>query len=168
MSNRTKSERKIKRNFGTSKFEYSEGPLGDVLRTSWEGTESTFQGRPLNVRLRHPQDDRSRRPEDGQIRSLWNVLVTLDRDVLGTSWGPIFPDWVVSFLLVKNVFNILLFTKMVKKLELYAKCFQEWVQNLSFLIKNNEFLEKYSEICGKVRNSIKNGLILNLYTMKHM
>ena len=42
--------------FETSKFEYSEGPLGDVLMTHWGGPESTSQGRRLNVRLRRPLD----------------------------------------------------------------------------------------------------------------
>ena len=32
--NRITSERKVRKNVGTSKFEYSEGPLGDVLGTS--------------------------------------------------------------------------------------------------------------------------------------
>ena len=33
---------------------------------------------------------------DGQIGSLGHVLGTLERDVLGTSWGLIFTDWVES------------------------------------------------------------------------
>ena len=45
----------------TYNFEYSQGPLGDVLRTSWGRPESTSQGRPLNVRLRRPLDDISGR-----------------------------------------------------------------------------------------------------------
>ena len=92
-----------------SKFEYSQGPLGDVMRTSWDRPESTSQGRPLNVRLRCPldiisgrpqdvrlgclRDIRSGRPRDGQIGSLEDDLGTLEEDALGTSWGPIFAGW---------------------------------------------------------------------------
>ena len=45
---------KVRKNAGTSKFEYSGGPLGDVLRTSWGRPESTSEERPLNVGLEHP------------------------------------------------------------------------------------------------------------------
>ena len=89
--------------------------LGDVLRRSWGRPESTSQerhldirlGRPLgvisrrppDVRSGRPQDDSSGRPWDGQIRSLGDVLGTLDGDVLGTSGGPIFTGWEISGLL---------------------------------------------------------------------
>ena len=52
-------------------FEYSEGPLRDVLRTSWGRPESTCQGRPFE-RL----DVISGHPRDGQIGSLGDVLGT--------------------------------------------------------------------------------------------
>ena len=102
--NRISSERKCekaKKNFLESKFEYSQGPLGDVLRTSWGGPKSFNQGRPLNVRLRRPVDAISGRPQDvrlgssrdGQIGSLEDVLETLKGDALGTSWPPIFARW---------------------------------------------------------------------------
>ena len=71
---------------------YFEGPLGDVLGTSWGRPELTSQGRPVDVRLGRPldvrlarpldvvsgrpQDVRSERPWDGQIGSLGNVLGT--------------------------------------------------------------------------------------------
>ena len=82
MVNRISSERKVRKNVGTSKFEYSEGPLGDVLRTSWGRPESTSQGRPLNVGLGrplnvisgHPRDVRSGPPQNGQIGSLGDWL----------------------------------------------------------------------------------------------
>ena len=64
-------------------FEYSQGPLGDILRTSWGRFESTSQGRPFNVRLRRPQDVRLGRPRDGQLGSLGDV-----------GGGPIFAGWV--------------------------------------------------------------------------
>ena len=35
-----------------------------------------------------------------------------------------------------------------------------------FLIKDDELLEKYNEIWEKVRNNIKNNLIVNLHMMK--
>ena len=86
----------------TSKFECFEGPLGVALRTSWESPESTSQERILNARLRRPldvilgrpEDFRSGRPQYGQIGSLADVLQTLNGDVLGTFWGPVFADWV--------------------------------------------------------------------------
>ena len=52
-----------------------------------------ISGRPQDVRLGRPRDVRSGRRRDGQIGSLWDVLETLDGDVLGTSWGPIFAGW---------------------------------------------------------------------------
>ena len=89
------SKRKVKRNFGTSKCGCFEGPLGNLLRTSWERPESTSQGRSLKVRLGrpldvilgrpqdvksgHPREFRLGRPRDGQIGPLG--------DVLGTSSG---------------------------------------------------------------------------------
>ena len=87
-----------KKSVGTSKFEYSEGPLVDVLRTSLGRPELTSQGRPLDViserlqdvRLGRPRDARSGRSRDGQIGSLGDVLRTLEGDLLRTSWGPIF------------------------------------------------------------------------------
>ena len=79
--------------------------------TYWGGPESTSQGRRLNVRLRRPLDVISGRLQnvrlglpldvrsgplpDGQIGSLRDVLGTLEGDVLGTSWQPIFAGWVV-------------------------------------------------------------------------
>ena len=83
---------------GTSKFEYSEGPPGDVLRTSWGRPESTCQERPLNVRLGCSQDVRWRSPQDGQIGFLGDVLATLEGDIFGKSLGPIFAGWVTITL----------------------------------------------------------------------
>ena len=90
---RISSERKVTKNAGTSKFEYSEDPLGDVLRTSWGCPESISQGRPLNVRFGRPLDGISGRPQGrpggGQIGSLGDVLRDVGggrpRDVLGTN-----------------------------------------------------------------------------------
>ena len=100
--------------------EYSEDPLGNVLRTSWGRPESTSQERPLNVRLGRPLnvisgypqdvklgrswdgqigslgDVRSGCPRDGQIESLGDVLGMLEGDVLGKSWRPIFAGWAFS------------------------------------------------------------------------
>ena len=75
---------------------------------SWGRPESTSQGRSLNVRLGCPlevisgglQDIRWRRPRDGQIESSGDVLETLEGDVLGTSWGPIFVSWDQAFVIV--------------------------------------------------------------------
>ena len=113
------SKRKVKRKLGTSnRWSHIvpktcfQGRLRDVLRTSWGRPETISQGRPLGGRLGHPQDVisrypqdvglgrpqdvRSRRPRDGQIGSLGDVLWTLEGDVFGTYWGPIFADWVHS------------------------------------------------------------------------
>ena len=48
---------------------------------------------PQDVRLRRPRNLRSGPPHDGQIGSLEDVLGTLEGDVLGTSWEPIFAGW---------------------------------------------------------------------------
>ena len=101
--NQISSKRKVKR--------YFEHPSLSTLRTSWGRPESTSQGCPLNVTLRRPLDVisgrpqdvrlrrlwdvRSRRPRDGQIGSLGNVLGSLEGDVPGRSWGPIFAGWVM-------------------------------------------------------------------------
>ena len=112
MVNRISSERTVTKNAGTSKFEFSDDPLGDVLRTSWGRPKSNSQGRPLNVRLGRPldvipgrlQDVRLGRPwdvrlgrhRDGQIGSLGESWGTLEGDVLGMSWGPITAGWKIG------------------------------------------------------------------------
>ena len=94
-------------------FEYSKGPLWDVLKTSWGRPESTSQGHPMSVRLgRHlevisgrpqdvrlgrPQEVRSGLPWDGETGFLGDVLGMLEGDILGTSWGPIIAGWFVWF-----------------------------------------------------------------------
>ena len=80
------SERKVKRNVGTSKFEYFEIPLGDLLRMSWGRLESTSQGRPLNVRSGLHLDVISRRPQDVRSpRQSFNVERGRPWDILGTN-----------------------------------------------------------------------------------
>ena len=54
---------------------------------------NVISGRHQDISLGHPQNVRLGRPRDGQIESLGDVLGMLERDVLGTSWGPIFADW---------------------------------------------------------------------------
>ena len=85
MVNQISSEREVKKNVGTSKFEYSEDSLGDVLRMSWGRPESTSKGRPLNVRLGRTLDVISGRPRDGQIESLGDVGGGRPRDVPRTN-----------------------------------------------------------------------------------
>ena len=46
----------------------------------------------------------------------------------------------------------------------YRKDFDE-TKYLSFLIKDDELLEKYNEIWEEVKNSLKNNLIVKQYTM---
>ena len=106
MVNRISFERKLTTNAGTFKFEYSKGPLGNVLKTSRGCPESTSQGRPLNVRLGrpldvisgHPQDVKLGRSWDGQVAFLGDVLGTLEENVHGTSWGSMFAGWDISVL----------------------------------------------------------------------
>ena len=50
------------------------------------GPLDVISGRVLDVRWVHPLDD--------QVGSLGEVLRTLEEEVLGTSWGPIFAVWV--------------------------------------------------------------------------
>ena len=85
-----------------------EGPLGDVLRTSWGRPESTSQGRPVDVRFGRPLDIISGRPQDVRLgrqigtspgcsnRIFRGRPGTLEGDVLGTSWEPISGGWVVK------------------------------------------------------------------------
>ena len=58
-----KSRKKVSKKAGTSKFDYSGDPLGDILRKSWGRPESSSQGVPLSVRLRRPLDVISGRPQ---------------------------------------------------------------------------------------------------------
>ena len=90
--NRISSERKVKRNLGTSNRwphivpnRRFEGPLGDVLRTSWGRPESTFQGRPLEARLRCPQDVILERPKDTESGRLRDGHIGSSGGVLGTN-----------------------------------------------------------------------------------
>ena len=79
--------------------------------------------------------------------------------------------------MVKKDLNILLVTKILKKIKTlciflpkmtaYRKDFDE-TEYISFLIKDDEFLEKYNEIWEKVQNILKKKLIVNQYTMKNI
>ena len=76
--------------------------------------------------------------------------------------------------MVKEDLNILLVTKMLKKLNLYVFYSQKWLHierilmklniYISFLIKDNELLGKHKEISEKIKNR---NLIVNQYTMKN-
>ena len=79
----------------------------DILRTSWGRHESASQGRALKVRLERSLDVISGRPQDGQIRSLGDVLGTLEGDVLEFSWGPIFAGCDVAVESVGSSFSFL-------------------------------------------------------------
>ena len=79
--------------------------------------------------------------------------------------------------MVKKDLNILLVTKILKKIKTlciffprmtaYRKDFDE-TKYISFLIKDDEFLEKYNEIWEKVQNILKKKLIVNQYIMKNI
>ena len=79
--------------------------------------------------------------------------------------------------MVKKDLIILLVTKILKKIKTlciflpkmtaYRKDFDE-TKYISFLIKDDEFLEKYNDIWEKVQNILKKKLIVNQYTMKNI
>ena len=143
--NSISSKRKLKINLGTpNRWPHIvpktcfQGRLGDVLRTSWGRPETTSQGRPLEVRLGRPQDVRSRRPQDvssvyprdGQIGSLGDLLWMLERNVLGTSWGPVFAGcdgfhqpYVYSFCHIAEYFHDLSLWFGKKQLQ-FRPCWQ--------------------------------------------
>ena len=95
--------KKSLKKIGASKFEYSQGHLGDnVLATSrihlpGVSLERQIRISPLDVISGRPQDVRLGRPQGGQIGSLGEIPGTLKGDVLGTSWGPIFARWEALF-----------------------------------------------------------------------
>ena len=82
----------------------SENVLGtsriNLLRKSLERQIRTSPGHhfrtPQDIILGRSRDIRSGCPRDGQIGSLGDVLGTLEGDVFGTSWWPIFAGWVTS------------------------------------------------------------------------
>ena len=94
----------------TSKFEYSEGSVGNVLRTSWGHPELTSQGRPFNIRLGRPQDVRLGPPQDGQIGSLGDVLETLEGSSSGRPGDQYLPAAQPVQKRFKNVASTLVFT----------------------------------------------------------
>ena len=74
--------------------------------------------------------------------------------------------------MVKRILNIFLAINILKKLDLYAYSSQKLVQkrtdfdetkHLSFSIKNDELLEKYTEIIASKKN-----LVVNLYIMTNI
>ena len=64
----------------------------DVLRIG--SFKDVILRRPQEVKLGHPEDVSSERPRDGQIRSLGDILGTLQGEVLEMSWGLILAGWV--------------------------------------------------------------------------
>ena len=67
-----------------------EGPLREYILRLFS------EGRPQDARSGHFQDVRSGRHRDSRIGCLGDVLWTLDEDILGSSWGPIFAGWASS------------------------------------------------------------------------
>ena len=76
----------------TSRINLTGTPLERQIRASLD----VISRRPQDVRLRRPLNVRSGRPRDGQIGSLGDVPVSLEWDILGTSWGPIFAVWDIT------------------------------------------------------------------------
>ena len=103
MVNRIRSARKVRKNVGTSKFEYSEGPLEDVLGMSRINLSGTF----LERRIRTSPESHFRTSLGPQIRKFPGRSNRIFRGtpgdvggvVLGPSWGPIFAGWDRSLLL---------------------------------------------------------------------
>ena len=169
MVNGVSSERKVKINFGTSRWwpqivpkTCFKDPLGDVLRASWGRPESTYKGHSLNVRLRRPLDVISRlpqgirlgRPRDSQIGSLGDVLGTLEGDVLVTSWRLISAGWEVLI----NVFvefcshAVIVWSGwgareiLVKNLVVVQKIL---ILRRGFIMERVNFLKRLPEVLGK-------------------
>ena len=74
--------------------------LGRQIRVSPGRRFGTSPGRQIRV----SRDVKLECPRDGQIRSLGDILGTLEGDVYGTSWGPIFAC-VESCNALNNLFN---------------------------------------------------------------
>ena len=53
------------------------------------------------------------------------------------------------------------------RMSTYRKDFDE-TKYISFLIKDDQLLEKYNEICGKLKIRSKNNLAVNQYIMKNI
>ena len=64
-------------------FEYSEDPLGDILRTSWGRLKSTSQGSPMDVISGRPQDISLGRHQNVRL----GRSGTVKQNLQGTSWG---------------------------------------------------------------------------------
>ena len=62
-----------------------EGPLGNVLRKSWEHPKSTSQRRPLKVILRSSLDVILQHPED--VISVCQIETMVKQNPQGTIWG---------------------------------------------------------------------------------
>ena len=124
--NRIISERKVKKKLDIQVWVLSSSSRGRPENVGGS-PESTFQGRPLNVRLRRPldvfsgrlQDVRLRRPQDvrlgrlrdGQIGSLGDVLGALEGDVLGTNICRLGRDLTKLVLQLLCPFSVKSFTK---------------------------------------------------------
>ena len=98
--NRINSERKVKQNLDIKVWvlwRSSRGHPENVLGTSQINFPGKSHGRHFRTSPGHQFGTSPERQtgtfRDGQIESLGDVLGMLERDVLGTSWGPIFADW---------------------------------------------------------------------------
>ena len=139
---RISSERKVKRSFGTSNFECFEYPLRNVLKKSLGRPLNIRLGRPLDVIWGRPQDVRSRRSRNSQLGHLGDVLRTLEGDILGTSWGPIFAGWVWESM--KSIFQRLLFKSIFFRVRVQydLKYWTAVYSSRQVLCKRKTFLRK--------------------------
>ena len=179
--NRISSERKVQ----TSKFEYSLGPLGDGLRTSWGCPESTSQGRPLSVGLRRPLDVISGRPQDvglgrprdvrlgcprhGQTGSLGDVLGTLE----GTSSGRPGDQYLLAgeFLtnngLMKQSYNNHGVSENYHKTVYWSVVILECISAnpvRGFAPTKDRFFQSLALTESNLKIFLKNGLLYNLFS----
>ena len=85
----------------------SKGRPGNVLETSRINLPGTSLGCQIKTSPRCyfelPQGISLGRPRDGQIGSLGDVLGTLEKGVLGTSWGPKIVGWVI--IITRHLFS---------------------------------------------------------------
>ena len=71
------------------------------------------------------------------------------------------------FLGYKDAKNIKPLCVFLPKMTAYRKVFDE-TKSRSFLIKDNELLEKYNEIWDKVSHTMEKNLIVIQYTIKNI
>ena len=107
------SKIKVKRNFGKSNWWLHivpktcfEGPVGDILRTSWRRPESTSQGTSLEGQIR-TSSGRHFRTSPGLSNRIFRRR---PRDAAGVrprdTWGPTFASWDAVLCFFYNIIKV--------------------------------------------------------------